>query len=167
MILQTFSQKETITIRHAIASHAICLWWSCKLFHKKIASPCAMRKQRHRMQSFLWWSCKRFHKMIASPYAMWKQRQRITCHLMFPKRVLFNVCSPKSGTYTFEKCFENAFSNVGSTIQNLRLGWVNLFVMILQTFSHEDSITIRHAIASHRIACNLFCDDLANVFTKW
>ena len=33
----------------------------------------------------------------------------------------FNVSSAKSGAHTLEKCFENAFWNVGSAFQNLRL----------------------------------------------
>jgi hypothetical protein len=74
--------------------------------------------------------------------------------------VLFKATSPKSSTRPFEKHFENAFPNVRSAIQNLRLGSIHLTMV-----NHNPSNGRVPNTTPRR--CTFVLESLADVRPSW
>jgi len=78
---------------------------------------------------------------------------------------LFKGLSTRFGLRIVEKCFENAFGNVGSTVQNLRLGSIKLlrkrflkclFGLPKSSFGEHKVVTKEHSIPENQhITCHL------------
>jgi hypothetical protein len=72
-------------------------------------------------------------------------------------RSTFQRVSSRFGLRSFEKCFENAFPNVRSDFQNLRLGSMKLLQKIVASQKTQH-------IASH--VATIFCNHLAKLLQK-